>query len=108
MKRKHSEGTEAEVTAVTTEVAEISLETKATETPTPAPVPAPAAAVQEGAEVTFQSLGLDARLLQGIAKLGFSHPTAVQAKAIALALEGKDILGRLTTLSSGGEGEGGS
>ena len=44
-------------------------------------------------EATFESLGLDARLLQGVAKLGFAHPTLVQAKAIPLALEGKDILG---------------
>lgn len=42
---------------------------------------------------SFSSLGLDARLLQGIAKLSFAHPTLVQAKAIPLALEGKDILG---------------
>lgn len=44
-------------------------------------------------EASFSNLGLDARLLQGIAKLNFAHPTLVQAKAIPLALEGKDILG---------------
>lgn len=49
------------------------------------------------ADITFQSFGLDARLLQAIVKLGFSHPTAVQAKAIPLALEGKDILARANT-----------
>ena len=43
-------------------------------------------------ETTFASLGLDARLLQGVAALGFANPTLVQAKAIPLALEGKDIL----------------
>ncbi|KAF8473980.1 P-loop containing nucleoside triphosphate hydrolase protein [Kalaharituber pfeilii] len=48
-------------------------------------------------ETTFQNLGLDPRLLQGIAKLEFAHPTAVQAKAIPLALEGKDILARAKT-----------
>lgn len=47
----------------------------------------------EDAETTFASLGLDARLLQGVATLGFANPTLVQAKAIPLALEGKDILG---------------
>ncbi|KAH8153119.1 uncharacterized protein LAJ45_02706 [Morchella importuna] len=46
---------------------------------------------------SFSSLGLDARLLQGIAKLNFAHPTLVQAKAIPLALEGKDILARAKT-----------
>lgn len=53
-------------------------------------------------EVTFQSLGLDARLLQGIAKLGFANPTLVQAKAIPLALEGKDILGTCWWFGSNG------
>jgi ATP-dependent RNA helicase DDX56/DBP9 len=42
---------------------------------------------------TFSTLGLDARLLQAIAKENFSNPTLVQSKAIPLALEGKDILG---------------
>ena len=62
------------------------------DTPT---VPETECSLDEG--VTFQSLGLDTRLLQGIAKLGFAHPTAVQAKAIPLALEGKDILARAKT-----------
>lgn len=51
-------------------------------------------------EATFESLGLDARLLQGVAKLGFAHPTLVQAKAIPLALEGKDILGTPSTTAT--------
>ena len=42
---------------------------------------------------SFQSLGLDSRLLQAIAQEGFSKPTPVQAQAIPAALEGKDILG---------------
>lgn len=42
---------------------------------------------------SFDNLGLDARLLQGIVRQKFSTPTPVQAKAIPLALEGKDILG---------------
>ncbi|KAF1988833.1 ATP-dependent RNA helicase DBP9 [Aulographum hederae CBS 113979] len=45
----------------------------------------------------FQSLGLDPRILQGIAKEAFSEPTPIQAKAIPLALEGKDILARSKT-----------
>ncbi|KAL8928779.1 MAG: hypothetical protein Q9208_001557 [Pyrenodesmia sp. 3 TL-2023] len=45
------------------------------------------------AEPSFRTFGLDARLLQAIAKEGFDTPTLVQAKAIPLALEGKDILG---------------
>ena len=45
----------------------------------------------------FGSLGLDARLLQAIAKQNFSTPTPVQAKAIPLALAGKDVLARSQT-----------
>jgi len=50
------------------------------------------------ANTSFATFGLDPRLLQGIAKQNFSHPTLVQAKAIPLALEGKDILGMLLAL----------
>ncbi|KAG8531371.1 ATP-dependent DNA/RNA helicase [Bacidia gigantensis] len=45
----------------------------------------------------FESLGLDTRLLQAIAKEDFVGPTEVQAKAIPLALSGKDILARSKT-----------
>ncbi|CAZ85423.1 unnamed protein product [Tuber melanosporum] len=48
-------------------------------------------------DTSFAAFGLDPRLLQGIAKQNFSHPTLVQAKAIPLALEGKDILARAKT-----------
>ncbi|TGO08442.1 hypothetical protein BTUL_0209g00120 [Botrytis tulipae] len=47
--------------------------------------------------VTFASLGLDARLLQGIAKQNFQSPTLVQSKAIPLTLEGRDVLARAKT-----------
>jgi ATP-dependent RNA helicase DDX56/DBP9 len=53
-------------------------ETKEAETPKP---------------MTFENLGLDARLLQAIAKEKYATPTPIQAKAIPLALEGRDILG---------------
>lgn len=43
--------------------------------------------------VTFADLGLDARILQAITGEKFAAPTPVQAKAIPLALSGKDILG---------------
>ncbi len=46
----------------------------------------------------FSSLGLDSRLLQAVAKQNFTTPTSVQAKAIPLALAGKDILGMLKRL----------
>jgi ATP-dependent RNA helicase DDX56/DBP9 len=48
-------------------------------------------------EETFASLGLEPRLLRGIRDQKWSTPTGVQAKAIPLALEGKDILARSGT-----------
>lgn len=61
-------------------------------------VPAP---VQPGdekkEEAEFAALGLDTRLLQGIAKQNFQTPTLVQSKAIPLALEGRDVLARAKT-----------
>ncbi|RDI83807.1 putative glucan endo-1,3-beta-glucosidase [Venturia inaequalis] len=45
----------------------------------------------------FDKLGLDPRLLQGILSQKFSKPTPIQARAIPLAFEGKDILARSRT-----------
>jgi ATP-dependent RNA helicase DDX56/DBP9 len=47
--------------------------------------------------LSFESLGLDQRLLQAISRQHFVRPTLVQAKAIPLAFEGKDILARAKT-----------
>ncbi|KAG2223700.1 hypothetical protein INT45_007278 [Circinella minor] len=46
---------------------------------------------------TFASFDFDPRLSRAIAQLEFTHPTLVQAKAIPLALAGKDILARART-----------
>ena len=40
----------------------------------------------------FSNLGLHPDLLKGLKDLGFTRPTAIQADAIPLALEGKDLL----------------
>ena len=40
---------------------------------------------------------LDPRLLRALADMGFARPTLVQAKAIPLALESRDILARART-----------
>jgi len=40
---------------------------------------------------------LDPRLLLSLADQSFAHPTLVQAKAIPLLLEGKDVLARART-----------
>ncbi|RKO85649.1 P-loop containing nucleoside triphosphate hydrolase protein, partial [Blyttiomyces helicus] len=45
----------------------------------------------------FAPLDLDPRLLRALAKLGFAHPTLVQAKAVPLAMQGRDILARART-----------
>jgi ATP-dependent RNA helicase RhlE len=42
--------------------------------------------------VPFTNLGLHPDLLKGLKDLGFIRPTAIQADAIPLALEGKDLL----------------
>ena len=50
-------------------------------------------------KATFASFShlLDSRLLRALADLGFARPTLIQAKAIPLALEGRDILARART-----------
>jgi ATP-dependent RNA helicase DDX56/DBP9 len=47
---------------------------------------------------SFDRLGLEPRLLQAIQKQKFSSPTPIQARAIPLALDGKDILGTYTNV----------
>ncbi|XP_067396429.1 probable ATP-dependent RNA helicase DDX56 [Emydura macquarii macquarii] len=47
--------------------------------------------------LSFAHMGLDGRLLQAIAELGWAKPTLIQEKAIPLGLEGKDLLARART-----------
>lgn len=47
--------------------------------------------------IQFHEMGLDDRILKGIAKLGWLSPTLIQEKAIPLFLEGKDVLMRART-----------
>ena len=58
----------------------------------PQPVDSPSTGDPDGA-AGFESLGLDPRLLQGVAEAGYSKPTPIQSQAIPIALEGKDIVG---------------
>ncbi|KFY07486.1 hypothetical protein V492_07101 [Pseudogymnoascus sp. VKM F-4246] len=61
-------------------------------------VPAPVVEETKAPESnSFADLGLDARLLQAIAKQNFKAPTLVQKKAIPLAIKGRDILARAKT-----------
>ena len=45
----------------------------------------------------FQSLGLPPALMNALQQMNFSTPTPIQAQAIPLALEGKDVLGSAQT-----------
>ena len=45
----------------------------------------------------FNGLGLSDSLLQAIGELGFEKPTPVQAQAIPLILQGKDIIASAQT-----------
>ncbi|KAL8668722.1 MAG: hypothetical protein Q9168_006660 [Polycauliona sp. 1 TL-2023] len=61
-------------------------------------VPAPVVASKKiHTESSFESFGLDTRLLQAVVKEGFSTPTSIQSKVVPLALEGKDVLVRAKT-----------
>lgn len=68
------------------------------EEPSPAsPAPEneqPSKEKQRGADPSFGELGLDARLVQGLAKQKFEKPTLVQRKVIPLALDGQDVLAK--------------
>src|SRR6478672_10544006 len=47
--------------------------------------------------MSFDSLGLSPVIQQNLHKLGYRVPTPVQAKAIPLALEGRDVIGSAQT-----------
>ena len=45
------------------------------------------------AMTSFADLGLHPRILESLSKSGYQEPTPIQAKAIPLVLQGKDVLG---------------
>ncbi len=47
--------------------------------------------------MSFESLGLSAELVRGVRDKGYREPTPVQAQAIPLILEGRDLLARAQT-----------
>lgn len=59
-------------------------------------MPDPSLADHKVSFAAFSHL-LDARILRALADMGFARPTLVQAKAIPLALESRDILARART-----------
>ncbi|MEO6865958.1 MAG: DEAD/DEAH box helicase [Gemmatimonadaceae bacterium] len=51
----------------------------------------------EETALTFADLGLHADVLQAVQDAGYTHPTPIQAQAIPLALEGRDLIGLAQT-----------
>ncbi len=47
--------------------------------------------------MSFDTLGLEPRLLQGVAAMGFTEPTAIQREAIPHILQGSDVVGAAQT-----------
>ena len=45
----------------------------------------------------FSDLGLDPKLLEGVASLGYETPTPIQAEALPFALAGRDVVGSAQT-----------
>lgn len=52
---------------------------------------------QEDAELTFEDLGLEPRLIRALSKKDVTKPTPIQREAIPLILEGKDVVARAKT-----------
>ena len=46
---------------------------------------------------TFEFTGLDETILRGVEALGFTSPTPVQAQAIPLVLDGRDVVASAQT-----------
>ncbi len=63
-----------------------------TTTNAPEPTTAGQTAVQ-----TFDSFGLDARILRALSEQGYTTPTPIQAQAIPVVLMGKDMMGAAQT-----------
>jgi len=47
--------------------------------------------------LTFESFGLDARLLQGVKEMGFRETFPIQAEALTPLLKGRDLIGQAQT-----------
>jgi ATP-dependent RNA helicase DeaD len=46
---------------------------------------------------TFTELGLDSEVLQAVSEMGFEEATPIQAKAIPVAIQGRDMIGQAQT-----------
>jgi ATP-dependent RNA helicase RhlE len=61
--------------------------------PSPPHAPTLQPAACDTAPIPFTELGLDARLLEGVRDLGFTHTRPIQSAVIRIALEGGDLIG---------------
>ncbi|KAK3369204.1 ATP-dependent RNA helicase DRS1 [Lasiosphaeria ovina] len=52
---------------------------------------------KKGGPSSFQGMSLSRPILRGLASVGFTKPTPIQAKAIPIALMGKDVVGGAVT-----------
>ncbi|RKF83431.1 ATP-dependent RNA helicase drs1 [Golovinomyces cichoracearum] len=62
-----------------------------------APEEKPAEGMKVSNFKTFQAMSLSRPILRGLASVGFTHPTPIQAKTIPVALLGKDVVGGAVT-----------
>ncbi|TQS37924.1 hypothetical protein Golomagni_01582 [Golovinomyces magnicellulatus] len=62
-----------------------------------APEEKPAEGMKGSNIKTFQAMSLSRPILRGLASVGFTHPTPIQAKTIPVALLGKDVVGGAVT-----------
>ena len=47
--------------------------------------------------ITFDDLGLSVQMLRALADAGYKHPTPIQAQAVPLAMNGRDLMGLAMT-----------
>jgi superfamily II DNA/RNA helicase len=66
---------------------------------TPEAVPAadPAAATEAAEQVRFADFGLSPDILRALTAQGYVHPTPIQAQAIPVVLQGRDVMGAAQT-----------
>ncbi|WP_407935829.1 DEAD/DEAH box helicase [Cupriavidus necator] len=67
-----------------------------TTTTAPEPISAGQSEAQTAVQ-TFESFGLDARILRALSDQGYTTPTPIQAQAIPVVLLGKDVMGAAQT-----------
>ena len=54
-------------------------------------------AVDTAAQIRFEDFGLSSAILQALSDQGYVHPTPIQAKAIPIVMQGRDVMGAAQT-----------